>query len=145
MSKMSSRINWLRSNCGELADFDLNSGAGGGGGGFKEAGDNFAINIFFTAIGADTGRNTFEDQSSSAFIQSHCGLTHLCLTLLTNNTLHVAFLLLKIKTTRLNTTRQPRDHDDTYYSTKKDPPWLTDERNSDEVVFVIGAVRPRME
>jgi hypothetical protein len=41
---------------------DLNSRAGGLGGGFKQACGNFSIDIFLTAVGADTRRNAFEDK-----------------------------------------------------------------------------------
>ena len=47
------------------------------------------------AVGADTRRNAFEDQSGCAFVQSHGGLTNLSFSLLANNTPHVVFLLLK--------------------------------------------------
>jgi hypothetical protein len=92
---MSSKTSHRQSSCGELADLDLNSRTGGFSGGFKQAGGNFSIDIFFTAVGSDAGWNAFEDQSGSAFVQSHCGFAKLCFTLLTNNTPHVVFLLLK--------------------------------------------------
>jgi len=54
---MSSKTSHRQSSCGELADLDLNSRTGGFSDGFKQAGGNSSIDIFFTAVGADAGGN----------------------------------------------------------------------------------------
>src|SRR6266542_5144900 len=93
-SKMSSRINWRQSRSDVLTDFNLNPRAGGLGGGLEQRGNNIFINVFFATIGADSSRNTLEDQSGSVLVQSHRGRASLCCTPFANHAFHALFLLL---------------------------------------------------
>lgn len=69
---------------GVLRGFDLNPGASSGLGRLEKRGCDFRIDVLLTAICADIGWHTFENQRGPVLHQSHGRLSRLCFALLTN-------------------------------------------------------------